>query len=252
MRCLYIARVKNQYVGDQNDYVKYSLLARIAEALQHESMLVCWMLTGVDERPDGNKLAYLQQPLKFRGFDPDVFDALSGVLEAGVRDVALVERLQLIPNARYFPALLGDHADARASYFAALATASVSHDLMFFDPDNGLAVPSVPKGRRESARYLYWDELDAALKPGRTVVVYQHFPRVQRATFLERTLARVGELSAAHATSAIHTPEVAYIIAAAIGHVEALSAVLSVLESRWEGRLAVTPRGRTLRPNLRR
>jgi len=55
--------MKNQFVGDINDYYKYGLL-RILSCLGKKEIGVCWMLT-----PD--RTEYLEDPRKWRDFDPD-------------------------------------------------------------------------------------------------------------------------------------------------------------------------------------
>ena len=46
--------MKNQYLGDENDYLKYGLL-RVISRESKLSIGVCWMLTADDDRPDGGK-----------------------------------------------------------------------------------------------------------------------------------------------------------------------------------------------------
>jgi hypothetical protein len=74
--------MKNQYVGDINDYRKYGLI-RALSASGKLSTAVCWMLTGDDGRRDGEKTAYLGQPGKYRDHDPDLFDRLREQVQAG-------------------------------------------------------------------------------------------------------------------------------------------------------------------------
>ena len=72
--------MKEQYVGDINDYRKYALL----RALAGEGAVkigVCWMLTPSDGRADGNRLGYLRKPA-FSEFDPPLFDLLATVMDA--------------------------------------------------------------------------------------------------------------------------------------------------------------------------
>jgi hypothetical protein len=68
--------MKEQYVGDLNDYRKYALLRALAAGGENR-IAVAWMLTPPDDRNDGNKRAYLDQPEKHRRFDPDLFDLWS-------------------------------------------------------------------------------------------------------------------------------------------------------------------------------
>lgn len=87
--------MKEQYVGDVNDYRKYALLR-----LRGRSGLrlgVCWMLTPNDERSNGNKLGYLDQP-SYERHDPELFALLRQV-----KDAPDAQRLMLIENSEVLP-----------------------------------------------------------------------------------------------------------------------------------------------------
>ena len=53
--------MKNQYFGDINDYRKYGLLRSIILTTELR-ILVAWVLTPDDERPDGKFVDYLEKP----------------------------------------------------------------------------------------------------------------------------------------------------------------------------------------------
>ena len=50
-------------------------------------------------------------------------------------------------------------------------------ELVFLDPDNGLAPSRSKKHFRRSAKYIFEDEVAAWLKRGQSVVLYQHQQR---------------------------------------------------------------------------
>ena len=50
-------------------------------------------------------------------------------------------------------------------------------EVVFLDPDNGVEVRSRPYGRKDSSKYVYWREVKALAKAGRSVLVYQHYPQ---------------------------------------------------------------------------
>jgi hypothetical protein len=56
--------VKDQYVGDVDDYLKYALSRALTN--RSERLVVVWMLTPSDERTDGRRLSYLGQPQRYR------------------------------------------------------------------------------------------------------------------------------------------------------------------------------------------
>src|SRR5215207_4939479 len=67
--------MKNQYFGDINDYRKYGLLRVLSDA-GTVSTGVSWMLTPSDRLAHGQFVSYLNQPHKWRRFDPELFDFL--------------------------------------------------------------------------------------------------------------------------------------------------------------------------------
>ncbi|MEF2549416.1 hypothetical protein VQ045_19940 [Aurantimonas sp. E1-2-R+4] len=176
--------MKEQYVGDINDYRKYALLRALAVSGANR-IGVCWMLTPSDTSSDGGKLAYLSQPDRYRRHDPELFDILAhAAAKSDRRRLQTIEASGAIPGARYFNAPLGDDAQERRAFMTACADVCAEVDLVFFDPDNGLEVPSVEFGRKGSSKYLYLSEMRSFYEAGRSVLVYQHFPRKQRDVFI--------------------------------------------------------------------
>lgn len=203
--------MKDQYVGDQNDYAKYQLL-RICASI-FEEILVAWMLTAADERTDGARIGYLKRA-EWRRADPELFDGLAALVARGERTVAAVEAAKLLPGCSFeadpVPLTLAE----RGPYFEAIAARATYDSLVFFDPDNGLEVPSVPKQRRGAEKYLFWDELILIREVGSSALIYQHFPYVQRVAYVEAALARLeAEMGEGYRVFASHTPQVAFFFA---------------------------------------
>lgn len=158
--------MKEQYVGDLNDYREYALLRALA-AGEVNRIAVCWMLTPPDDRNDGNKRAYLAQPEKHRPFDPALFDVLRGVEDGpGVARLRAIETSGIIPDATYFDEELPQEMRERTGFMTRCRLASAGSDLVFFDSDNGLEVESTAKGRAGSERYLSLDEAAAFYAAG--------------------------------------------------------------------------------------
>ncbi len=173
--------MKNQYIGDVNDYVKYALLRTLGSRLR---LLVCWMLTPDDGSSDGRNITYFRHPERYQRFDPELFQRLGELVACGERSVSAIERGRLVPGARFYSHIVPDDLQQRRRYFEGLWCAARESDVIFFDPDNGLDIASVPMGRRNSAKYLYSHELAEACERGLSAIVYQHFPRVKRDRFM--------------------------------------------------------------------
>lgn len=231
-----VPRVKNQYVGDINDYFKYSIL-RALTARSERPLAMCWMLTEDDGSGDGNLTAYLNRPQEFRHLDPVLFDRLGAVIGAGRREVSAVESAQLVPCSFYFSRMLSDCNESRLAYFNDLWDALPPRALVFFDPDNGLEVKSVGRGRRGSRRYLYFDELEEAISGGHLAVVYQHFPRVQRDVYVAQQLDRIRQSLSGVQAAAVYSSRVAYLLVGESRELLELSDALGCLDTRWGGNL---------------
>jgi hypothetical protein len=205
--------VKNQYFGDINDYRKYGLL-RLLSGLGEIRTAVCWMLTPDDGRSDGRLTKYLEQPEKWRKFDPPLFDHLRQlVLGQNLREVRGAETSAILPSCRFAPGLLPDDSDGRASYFDTFMDVAKGCDLIFFDPDNGIEVKSKPYGRRGSSKYVYWRELEDSFSAGHSLLVYQHFPRVKRDPFIKSVAHELAVRTGAQEVLSFRTPHVLFLLA---------------------------------------
>lgn len=204
--------MKNQYFGDVNDYRKYGLL-RILTGWGEMSTAVCWMLTPDDGRTDGELIEYLKQANAWRGYDPGIFDRLrEWVILREIRDITLAGEADLLPGARFYTQTLHDDLESRSRYFDSFWRVAEGCDLIFFDPDNGLEVKSKPLGRKGSSKYLGWDELVRAYLSTYSVLVYQHFPREKRDTFIERMAKEMQRKTGAARVYSFHTARVVFFL----------------------------------------
>jgi hypothetical protein len=234
-----VCGVKDQYVGDVNDYLKYALLRALTRA-HGGTLQVCWMRTAPDGRTDGGRLGYLNGRDGLRTLDPLVFDELARIVRSGRRSVRAVQDARMLGGARFHSALLGDEPAARRRHFERIFAGLGPQDLVFFDPDNGLEVASVRPGRRNSCKYVFWDELEQALGEERSVCLYQHFPRVQRKAFIATCMARLRERFPGHRSFALSSPWVAHLVCADPCAVTALHSAGVRVAMRSAGRLTVT------------
>jgi hypothetical protein len=220
--------VKDQYVGDINDFAKYQLL-RLAEA-HFERVLVAWMLTDADGRNDGGQITYLDDPGNGAS-DPELFGTLAKLVRDGERSVAAIESSGALAGCEFHSTPMPRDGTERARYFAELVAAVDRGSLVFLDPDNGMEVASVARGANGAERYLYWGELAPLRDAGSSVLVYQHFPRVQRTPYLEGLFTRMGEeMGSDYETFAAYTSRVGFLFALREEH----SAMRDVVAKRCE------------------
>lgn len=208
--------MKEQYVGDENDYRKYALLRALAASSL--KLGVCWMLTPPDGRADGNKLGYLNNPARWRHYDPQVFDLLHATVHVNAaRKLDAVERSGLLQDARFVNDVVPDRADLRREYFASALAALKGVDLVFFDPDNGIEVKSKPKGSKDSSKFVFLDEIAPTFAAGHSVLIYQHFTRQKRSEFVSEKCSLLGNVCQAQVRT-FATPHAVFLLAVQIRH----------------------------------
>ena len=232
--------MKNQYFGDVKDYWKYGLIRALSGCGKLETA-VCWMLTPDDERSDGGFLQYLAEPERWERFDPELFERLRELVAVqGRREVDGAAESGMLPGARYFTQILTDGKAERAQYFDAFMQLAAGCDLAFFDPDIGLETRSKPKGRAKSSMYLYWDEVTRVFKAGHSVLVYQHFPREKRDTYVPRMVRRLRNRTQATDVYAFRTSSVLFLLAVQERHRAHFRAAAQSVADAWEGQIEVT------------
>ena len=225
--------MKNQYYGDINDYKKYGLLRVLCADVP---ITLCWMLTPDDPGPDGGKIAYLSQPARWRHYDPELFDHLEHqVVKQKHRHVSAFEQSGLLPQCRYFSQVTPDDADGRKRYFEDLLQFCEGSDLIFFDPDNGLEVKSVPFGRTRSSKYLYWQEVKQAWKRGFSLLIFQHFTREKREDFVRRHTTELERRLGTDLVQPIVTANVVFFLVSQLEHLRLLTRLDG--RGRWSGQI---------------
>jgi hypothetical protein len=225
--------MKEQYVGDVNDYRKYALL-RLLATEGKVRVGICWMLTPADGRSDGGKTAYLDQPSRWSQYDPDLFKQLKGVRDdTGVQRLKLIERSGLMRKALFFNEHISDRTDLRGAFFDATWSHLKRAELIFFDPDNGLEVSSKPKGSSGSSKFIYYDEVAAACARGHSVLVYQHFPHQKRDQFVRAVATKLTSIAAGARLWCFRTGQIAFLLLIHPNHEARLAPVAKSIPEHW-------------------
>ena len=248
--------MKDQYVGDISDYRKYALL----RALTKDSSLnlgICWMLTPDDGGNDGNHRQYLATPERWKPQDPELFDLLKRIVQlkletnykrgagsTGERDegdgiwgsprwLPKIETSGVLGSTQFFNEYLSDQLNCRRGYIAKVKNLFSQCDLVFFDPDNGLDVPTRPKGRRNSSKYLFLDEALDFWRDGASILIYQYYPFQHRPTFDKRITERVAAALPGCRVILFATAHVLFILAAQPRHVQHFMKAAGRISERW-------------------
>ena len=177
--------MQNQYVADVGDFAKFGLLRGLAGvhplATPRLGVGVVWYLTPDSRNNDGRHRSYLlatrhKNRTRFRECDPNLYDALQTISGAD-RSVLALESAGLLPETTHYFGERVPVGTARDDW-AAGASRAVGHcDLVFLDPDNGLAPKSVRVQSRDAVKYVYLDDLRGRIALQQSVVVYQHLGR---------------------------------------------------------------------------
>jgi hypothetical protein len=232
--------MKNQYFADINDYRKLGLL-RTLSGLGEIRTAVCWMLTSNDARSDGRFTRYLEQPERWRACDPPLFDSLAACLaEPGKRAVTWAADHELLPAACYFADVLEDGLTARRQYFDRFEALSAGSELVFFDPDNGLEVKSVRAGGKNYSKYLAWPELERPYQSGKSVLLYQHFPRIRRDVFTGQLASQLFSRLTLPGLFSFTSSNVLFLLLPQPNRLDYFAARCSQLELAWAGQIRHT------------
>lgn len=228
--------MKNQYFGDEKDYLKYGLL-RVIMRSSGLRIGVVWMLTPNQPNREGELRTYLTsaQRLLWEHHDPELYEQLGKVTE---RNVVLAQEWNLIPGASYDPELIPGDAQARAVVFQRFFERLKDCEILFFDPDNGLETQSIAHGIKRSPQHLYWDEvMQAYTQHHCSLLIFQHFPRRVRAEYLAERAQELAQHLGIERVDWFQTTQVAFFLAARPEHAAALGKVPVQVLARWRGRI---------------
>jgi hypothetical protein len=152
--------MKDQYVGDVNDFFKYSILETIGKVLG-EKILIVWMLT----KSEGMDIEYSQ----YKENNELLYSKLQRIISSNKRKVKSIE--EIYTNYIYHSDLLEKR--TRIKYFNDVEEKSKTPGIIFFDPDKGVSYNNADK----DIEHLYWDEIKRFWKPDKDLLIYQHFKR---------------------------------------------------------------------------
>jgi hypothetical protein len=122
---------------------------------------------------------------RLRDADPELFDALAGMVQRGTRSVASVRDLGVLPNDTlhhtdplFFPpgSQPTEKKSIRSVWLERAVAALQDADLVFADPDKCLSESANPLDREGSA-YLAPNEVRPLIGWNKSVVIYHHFDR---------------------------------------------------------------------------
>ena len=194
--------MQNRYVGDVADFGKYGLLRYLSgetsgDNLKRLKLGVVWYMFpdqrhGADKGSisgDGRHIEYLT-PIKknidlYGNCDPELWAKLGHLVGYDARCVHCAELDDVLPDGTlyyhaqlyYVPDLPRKMKEAtREHWFCKALEATNCADLVFVDPDNGIA-DSAQMYRQDGPKYAYIEDLRKIRERDQNLVVYQHKAR---------------------------------------------------------------------------
>jgi hypothetical protein len=249
--------MQDRYAGDLGDFSKCGLVRALGRAGLRIGVVWCHA-PDQHHNADGRHIDYLRpthrqanllercdRPL-YRAFRQGLTDA-QGRVVATKRNVDALVCMRIWPaGARHFTDKLdyerwpaAQRRRRRKAWLNRALEATAASEIVFFDPDNGLPVPSVRRHHRHGCKYVYFDELTPFWRRGQSLAIYQHTHRrgsaerqaAQRIDQLLRHLsgaALVTALRFRRGTSRL------YLIAAQADHVNSIKRALDqMLDRPW-------------------
>jgi hypothetical protein len=182
--------LQDRYVGDVGDFAKYGLLRRLAGRRGEREIrlgLVWCLFPNETHNDDGRHVSYLRKP-EFEALDDPLLTALRKIVTSGNRCISAVSGGGLFPDRTVFcdaataapaPPRLSrsNRLRHRTEWLDRCFRITEECDLVFFDPDNGVEIASVPKHHPNAGKYIYWDELMPFWGRRQTLLVYHHLNR---------------------------------------------------------------------------
>lgn len=182
--------MQDRYVGDVGDFGKFGLLRALVGSLDSSLRLgVVWCaFPDESHNGDGRHIAYLRDDAMV-ALDPELHAKLRALVDSGSRSIAALEAAGILPQSTIFyrqPTTglaegIGPAGRLRTIYrerwhSGALQTTKDA-DLVFFDPDNGIATEATSRSGPKSGKFIFRDEIAAFWERGQSLVVYHHLNR---------------------------------------------------------------------------
>jgi hypothetical protein len=174
--------MQNRYVADIGDYVKLAILRALAR--NRTLGVVWWLLPNENHNADGGHREYLTRQDQWKHFDPELFEALLNIDDERRLDVRAIGESGVLPNALYVsdPVPCGGQPfslrpEERRRWIEGIRTRIKDCNLVFLDPDNGIATERLRLTERRAGKSVTIEEIKELQQSGRAMVVYHHQTR---------------------------------------------------------------------------
>lgn len=143
-----------------------------------------WLFPDEHHNADGRRREYLGRRDEWARFDQDLFDALLKIDTEKKKkklNIRAIEEAALLPNVVFacepVPCSIEPFSQRpveRGLWLARVKTKLKDCNLIFLDPDNGIAPEGLRLTRRRAGKSVTIDEIKALRESDRAIVVYHH------------------------------------------------------------------------------
>jgi hypothetical protein len=165
----------NIFACDIGDFGKYALLRSLV--CNDYVLGVNWYLN----TSGGKTFEYLneQHESRFRRCSPDLYDTLRKINRLRVDLISEIEKSHILPERTvYFNEPLDRVSNrGREDWLRRVLDVTKRADVVFCDPDNGLAPESAKLAEKKAAKYAFPKEIAELVRRGQSVVLYQYMNR---------------------------------------------------------------------------
>ncbi len=181
--------MQSKFVGDKLDFCKYGLLRRICGLTDPETEkadlklgVVWYLVPDACCGRDGGHIGYLEHQ-DFRDLDSILWDDLKGLVERGERCVHKIPGTLIMPVGTtfydcllHFPPFLlrATRREHRNLWLAGAKQATKEADVVYLDPDTGIAPDEAGMLRKKGPKFAYTSDIREFWEREQSVIVFQH------------------------------------------------------------------------------
>lgn len=203
--------MQNRYTGDVGDFGKYGLLRALCGGIISQDepefkLGIVWCLyPNESHNEDGKHVSYLleKNEHKYRNLDKLLYGKLSEIIKSGNRNVEAIHKSNLFPaHTKFFNDILSfidlpysgqktlQTRRSRRDYWWKNALYKVQTcDIVFFDPDNGIASDSLKPLAKKGPKFVFIPDIEPYVERGQTNIIYHHIGRHKDLTAEKQALA---------------------------------------------------------------
>ena len=168
--------MQDKFACDIHDFGKFGLLRQLCLrkfAAPDFALLrlgVVWYFVNGAPAQSNRFLRYLGDGGEFRICDPELFDALGGIVKRNRTVEELEKTGRILPRRTIFVRDPVPHSAGRENWLNNACEKVKPADVVFLDPDTGMMRHS----NGPSQEHAYWAEAASFWKRGHSLVIYQH------------------------------------------------------------------------------